>query len=55
MCGEGLKRIFHWANYYMNKHIGMKLAYSWVMPGKHIKEISDKNFSVVQLRFQMIL
>lgn len=42
-------------NYYMNKHIGMKLAYSWVMPGKHIKEISDKNFSVVQLRFQMIL
>ena len=31
----------------------MKLAYSWVMPGKHIKEISDKNFSVVQLRFQM--
>ena len=42
-------------NYYMNKHIGMKLAYSWVMPGKHIKEISDKNFSVLQLRFQMIL
>ena len=27
----------------------MKLAYSWVMPGKHIKEISDKNFSVLQL------
>lgn len=42
-------------NYYMNKHIGMKLAYSWVMPGKHVKEISDKNFSVLQLRFQMIL
>lgn len=55
MCGEGLKGFSLGVNYYMNKHIGMKLAYSWVMPGKHIKEISDKNFSVVQLRFQMIL
>ena len=37
--GRGSKGFFDWGmNYYMNKHIGMKLAYSWVMPGKHIKE-----------------
>ena len=53
--GRGSKGFFIGHELYMNKHIGMKLAYSWVMPGKHIKEISDKNFSVVQLRFQMIL
>lgn len=53
--GRGSKGFSLGMNYYMNKHIGMKLAYSWVMPGKHIKEISDKNFSVLQLRFQMIL
>lgn len=42
-------------NYYINKHIGVKLNYSFVVPGKHIKEIGDKNFSVLQARFQMIL
>lgn len=42
-------------NYYINKHIGVKLNYSLVLPEKHIKEISDRNFSVMQARFQMIL
>ena len=42
-------------NYYINKHIGVKVNYSYVIPGKHIREISDKNFSVLQARFQFIL
>jgi len=42
-------------NYYINKHIGIKVNYSYVIPGKHIREISDKNFSVLQARFQFIL
>lgn len=42
-------------NYYINKHIGVKLNYSYVMPGSHIKEISSKNFSILQARFQFIL
>ena len=53
--GRGSKGFFIGHELLHDKHIGMKLAYSWVMPGKHIKEISDKNFSVLQLRFQMIL
>lgn len=55
ILGGAQKDISFGLNYYMNRHIGMKLSYSMVMPGKHIKEISDKNFSVLQLRFQMIL
>ena len=42
-------------NYYINKHVGVKLNYSYVMPGSHIKEISRKNFSLFQARFQFIL
>lgn len=42
-------------NYYINKHIGIKVNYSYVIPGKHIREISDNNFSVLQARFQFIL
>ena len=42
-------------NYYINKHIGVKVNYSYVIPGKYIREISDKNFSVLQARFQFIL
>lgn len=42
-------------NYYVNKHIGVKLNYSYVLPGSHIKEISSKNFSMFQARFQFIL
>ena len=42
-------------NYYINKHIGIKVNYSYVIPGKHIRKISDKNFSVLQARFQFIL
>lgn len=42
-------------NYYINKHVGVKLNYSYVMPGSHIKEISLKNFSLFQARFQFIL
>ena len=42
-------------NYYINKHIGIKVNYSYVISGKHIREISDKNFSVLQARFQFIL
>lgn len=42
-------------NYYINKHVGVKLNYSYVMPGIHIKEISLKNFSLFQARFQFIL
>lgn len=42
-------------NYYFNKHVGVKLNYSYVLPGSHIKEISSKNFSLFQARFQFIL
>ena len=42
-------------NYYINKHIGIKVNYSYVIPGKHIRKISDKNFSILQARFQFIL
>ncbi|WP_300704447.1 porin [Bacteroides sp.] len=42
-------------NYYINKHVGVKVNYSYVMPGNHIKEISRKNFSLFQARFQFIL
>lgn len=41
-------------NYYINKYIGIKLNYSYLMPGASIKEISRKNFSVFQGRFQFI-
>lgn len=41
-------------NYYINKYIGVKLNYSYMMPGANIKEISNQNFSVVQGRFQFI-
>lgn len=41
-------------NYYINKYIGVKLNYSYMIPGANIKEISNQNFSVVQGRFQFI-
>ena len=41
-------------NYYINKHIAVKLNYSYFIPGSHIKEIESTNFSVVQGRFQFI-
>ena len=41
-------------NYYINKHIAVKLNYSYFIPGLHIKEIESTNFSVVQGRFQFI-
>lgn len=41
-------------NYYINQYIGFKLNYSYLIPGANIKEISEKNFSVIQGRFQFI-
>lgn len=42
-------------NYYINKHVGMKVNYSYVLPGSNIMSISNKNFSLFQARFQFIL
>lgn len=42
-------------NYYINKHVGVKVNYSYVIPSSHIKEISSKNFSLFQARLQFIL
>ncbi len=53
--GGAQKDISLGLNYYINKYIGVKVNYSYVMPGSHIKEISDKNFGVLQARFQFIL
>jgi len=39
-------------NYYINKHIAVKLNYSYFIPGTHTKEMG--NFSVLQGRFQFI-
>lgn len=39
-------------NYYINKHIAVKLNYSYFIPGAHTKETG--NFSVLQGRFQFI-
>lgn len=55
VLGGAQKDISLGLNYYINKHIGVKLNYSYVMPGSHIKEISDRNFGVLQARFQFIL
>ena len=41
-------------NYYLNKHIGIKLNYNYFLPGAHIKEIAFSDFSVIQGRFQFI-
>lgn len=53
--GERTKDISIGLNYYINKYIGIKLNYSYLMPGASIKEISRKNFSVFQGRFQFFL
>lgn len=55
ILGGAQKDISLGLNYYINKHIGVKLNYSYVIPGSHIKEISSKNFSILQARFQFIL
>ena len=39
-------------NYYINKHIAVKLNYSYFIPGTYTKEMG--NFSVLQGRFQFI-
>lgn len=41
-------------NYYINKHLAVKLNYSYFIAGAHIKEIENSNFSVLQGRFQFI-
>lgn len=41
-------------NYYLNKHIGIKLNYNYFLSGAHVKEIISSDFSVIQGRFQFI-
>lgn len=41
-------------NYYLNKHIAVKLNYSYFISGAYVKEINNNNFSVLQGRFQFI-
>lgn len=55
ILGGAQKDLSLGVNYYINKHIGVKLNYSYVMPGSDIKEISSNNFSILQARFQFIL
>lgn len=55
ILGGAQKDLSLGVNYYINKHIGVKLNYSYVMPDSDIKEISSNNFSILQARFQFIL
>lgn len=41
-------------NYYLNKHVAIKLNYNYFLPGTQIKGIIPTNFSVIQGRFQFI-
>lgn len=41
-------------NYYLNKHIAIKLNYSYFLPGANVKVIDKNDFSVLQGRFQFI-
>lgn len=42
-------------NYFLNKHLGVKLNYSYVMPGADVKDIAQKNYSAIQARLQFVL
>lgn len=42
-------------NYYFNRHIGVKVNYSYVIPDSSAKEINGENFGIVQARIQFIL